>query len=127
MIQCKQHNDYWMFIEWKVNKKPTILGMASGVVSGLVAITPACAFVTPIGAIWVGAGAAAICYAAVTLLKPKFGYDDSLDAFGVRWCPHQQGAAVELRENTSLRIPLLDGTALGQVPLAARSVMPCEG
>jgi Amt family ammonium transporter len=52
-------------------------------VAGLVAITPACAFVSPVGAIWVGLGGGAICYAAVTLLKPAAGYDDSLDVFGV--------------------------------------------
>jgi ammonium transporter, Amt family len=48
-----------------------------------VAITPGCAFVTPIGSIWIGIGASVVCYAAVTLLKPRLGYDDSLDVFGV--------------------------------------------
>ena len=60
-----------------------MLGAATAAVAGLVAITPACAFVTPIGSIWIGFGVAVICYAAVTLLKPKLGYDDSLDVFGV--------------------------------------------
>jgi Amt family ammonium transporter len=73
----------WVFIEWLHRGKPTVLGGATAAVAGLVAITPACASVTPIGAIWVGLGAAAICYAAVTLLKPRLGYDDSLDVFGV--------------------------------------------
>jgi Amt family ammonium transporter len=73
----------WVFIEWAHRGKPTVLGAATGAVAGLVAITPACAFVSPAGAIAVGTGAAFICYAAVTLLKPKLGYDDSLDVFGV--------------------------------------------
>ncbi|MHA7836044.1 MAG: ammonium transporter [bacterium] len=73
----------WIAIEWLHRGRPTVLGAATGAVAGLVAITPACAFVLPGGAIAVGAGAAAICYSAVTLLKPALGYDDSLDVFGV--------------------------------------------
>ncbi|MCP5043230.1 MAG: ammonium transporter [bacterium] len=73
----------WILIEWVHRGKPTVLGAATGAVAGLVAITPACAFVTPMGAIGVGAGAGAICYLAVTMLKPALGYDDSLDVFGV--------------------------------------------
>jgi len=73
----------WVTIEWLHRGRPTVLGAATAAVAGLVAITPACAFVTPLGAIWVGLGGGAICYAAVTLLKPALGYDDSLDVFGV--------------------------------------------
>lgn len=73
----------WVAIEWLHRGKPTVLGAATGAVAGLVAITPACAFVLPGGAIGVGAGAALACYSAVTLLKPALGYDDSLDVFGV--------------------------------------------
>lgn len=73
----------WILVEWLHRGKPTVLGAATGAVAGLVAITPACAFVTPMGAIAVGVGAGVICYAAVTLLKPMLGYDDSLDVFGV--------------------------------------------
>ncbi len=73
----------WMAIEWLHRGKPTVLGVATAAVAGLVAITPACAFVGPLGAIAVGAGSAAICYVAVTILKPALGYDDSLDVFGV--------------------------------------------
>lgn len=73
----------WVLIEWVHRGKPTVLGAATGAVSGLVAITPACAFVSPLGAIAVGGVAAFVCYGAVTLLKPKLGYDDSLDVFGV--------------------------------------------
>jgi len=73
----------WVAIEWIHRGNATVLGAATGAVAGLVAITPACAFVTPGGAIAIGLGGAVICYAAVTLLKPALGYDDSLDVFGV--------------------------------------------
>jgi Amt family ammonium transporter len=72
----------WMLAEWLHRGKPTALGVASGVVAGLVAITPASGFVTPPAALVIGLLAGLICYAAVCL-KPFFKYDDSLDAFGV--------------------------------------------
>jgi ammonium transporter, Amt family len=72
----------WLGIEWLHRGKPTALGLASGLVAGLVVITPASGFVTPLGALAMGLIGGGICYAAVAL-KPKFGYDDSLDAFGV--------------------------------------------
>jgi Amt family ammonium transporter len=72
-----------MAIEWIHRGKPTVLGAATALVAGLVAITPACAFVTPMGSIAVGVGVSVLCYGAVTFLKPMFGYDDSLDVFGV--------------------------------------------
>ena len=73
----------WALIEWLHRGKPTALGAATAAVAGLVAITPACGNVTPLGSIAVGAGVAVVCYLALTFLKPAFGYDDSLDAFGV--------------------------------------------
>jgi Amt family ammonium transporter len=73
----------WMFVEWKVNKKPTLLGIASGVVAGLVSITPAAGFVNLSGALIIGMGAGMIGFYGVAVLKKKLGYDDSLDAFGV--------------------------------------------
>jgi Amt family ammonium transporter len=73
----------WLAIEWIHQGKPTVLGAATAAVAGLVAITPACAFVSPLGSIAVGMGVSVLCYAAVTFLKPAFGYDDSLDVFGV--------------------------------------------
>ncbi len=73
----------WLAIEWLHRGKPTVLGGATAAVAGLVAITPACASVSPGGAMAVGLGAAVLCYGAVTLLKPALGYDDSLDVFGV--------------------------------------------
>ena len=73
----------WMFIEWKVTGKPTILGGATGAVAGLVAITPAAGFVTPLSSILIGILVGMVCYTSVAVIKLKFGYDDSLDAFGV--------------------------------------------
>ena len=72
----------WVGAEWIVRGKPTTLGAASGAVAGLVAITPAAGFVGPMAAILIGLGAGVICYLAV-LLKPRLGYDDSLDVVGV--------------------------------------------
>jgi Amt family ammonium transporter len=79
----------WAVIEWIHRGKPTALGAATAAVAGLVAITPACGNVSPMGAIWVGLGVSVVCYAALTFLKPLAGYDDSLDAFGV----HGMGGA----------------------------------
>jgi Amt family ammonium transporter len=73
----------WAVLDLMFNRHATMLGMITGAVAGLVAITPAAGFVTPMGAIGVGLSCAAVCYASVTFLKPRFGYDDSLDAFGV--------------------------------------------
>lgn len=73
----------WTFIEWATRGSPTMLGGASGAIAGLVAITPACGAVGPMGAIILGIIAAIICFWAVTRLKRLFGYDDSLDVFGV--------------------------------------------
>ncbi len=73
----------WMFSEWLVHGKPSLLGIASGAIAGLVAITPACGFVDPKGALVIGAAAGVGCYIASTGLKKMLGYDDSLDVFGV--------------------------------------------
>lgn len=73
----------WMAIEWYLHKRPSVLGIISGAVAGLVAITPACAYVSPMGALAIGALAGAACLYGATSLKRKFGYDDSLDVFGV--------------------------------------------
>jgi ammonium transporter, Amt family len=73
----------WSFAEWIAKGTPTMLGGASGAVAGLVAITPACGFVGPMGAIAIGLIAGLICLWAVTALKKMLGYDDSLDVFGV--------------------------------------------
>jgi len=73
----------WGFLEWIHRGKPTILGVTSGAVAGLVSITPAAGFVGPISSIIIGAIGGIICYLMVTLVKPALGYDDSLDAFGI--------------------------------------------
>ncbi|MGH8751698.1 MAG: ammonium transporter, partial [Burkholderiales bacterium] len=73
----------WMFAEWLTKKKPSVLGIASGAVAGLVAITPASGFVAPGGALVIGIAAGVLCFWASTSLKKMLGYDDSLDAFGV--------------------------------------------
>jgi Amt family ammonium transporter len=73
----------WMFAEWYVNKKPTLLGIASGVVAGLVAITPAAGFVGMSSSLVIGLVAGIFGFFSVAILKSKIGYDDSLDAFGV--------------------------------------------
>ncbi|AOU99808.1 ammonia channel protein [Acidihalobacter yilgarnensis] len=73
----------WMFAEWAARGKPTLLGMSSGAVAGLVAITPASGFVGPTGAIVIGIAAGVLCFWASVYLKNMLGYDDSLDAFGV--------------------------------------------
>ena len=73
----------WMFTEWIVKGKPSVLGIASGAVAGLVAITPASGFVGVTGAFVIGIAAGVLCFFAATAVKRMFGYDDSLDAFGV--------------------------------------------
>ncbi|HED19802.1 MAG TPA: ammonium transporter [Gammaproteobacteria bacterium] len=73
----------WMFSEWFLHGKPSVLGIASGAVAGLVAITPASGSVGPMGALAIGAAAGVGCFFAATRLKNAFGYDDSLDVFGV--------------------------------------------
>jgi Amt family ammonium transporter len=73
----------WMFAEWVVHKKPSVLGIISGAVAGLVAITPAAGFVGPMGAFWIGIAAGIVCFFASTTIKRAIGYDDSLDVFGI--------------------------------------------
>jgi len=73
----------WMFAEWVSHGKPSVLGIASGAVAGLVAITPASGTAGPMGALAIGVAAGVFCFLASTRLKRKLGYDDSLDVFGV--------------------------------------------
>jgi ammonium transporter, Amt family len=80
----------WMFAEWLIKGKPSVLGIASGAVAGLVAVTPASGFVLPSGALIIGVAAGVLCFFASTSLKNAMGYDDSLDAFGV----HAIGGAI---------------------------------
>ncbi len=80
----------WMATEWFISKRPSVLGMISGAVAGLVAITPASGYVDPMGALFIGIIAGIICYIASVNLKHAFGYDDSLDVWGI----HGVGGAV---------------------------------
>ena len=73
----------WMGMEWMIAKKPSVLGMISGAVAGLVAITPASGYVDPVGALWIGLAAGVVCYLAAVHLKKLIGYDDALDCWGV--------------------------------------------
>ncbi len=73
----------WMFVEWKIHGKPSALGIASGAVAGLVAITPASGYVGPMGALAIGAVSGVCCYLVAVHVKKAVGFDDSLDAFGV--------------------------------------------
>ncbi len=82
----------WMIAEWVRTGKPSVLGVISGAVAGLVAITPASGFVQPFPALLIGFVAGVVCYFMVTLVKAKFGYDDSLDAFGVHGAGGTVGA-----------------------------------
>jgi len=80
----------WMFVEWAHRGKPTVIGICSGAVAGLVAITPASGFVGPIGSMVIGVACGIGCYLGATSLKHAFGYDDALDCFGV----HGVGGAI---------------------------------
>jgi Amt family ammonium transporter len=73
----------WMLVEWIHRSKPTVIGICSGAVAGLVAITPASGFVGPVGSMCIGIAAGVVCYWGVTGLKKMLGADDALDAFGV--------------------------------------------
>jgi ammonium transporter, Amt family len=82
----------WMIVEWIMRGKPTVIGICSGAVAGLVAITPASGFVGPMGSFAIGVAAGIICYWGCTGLKHMFGYDDALDAFGVHAVGGASGA-----------------------------------
>ena len=73
----------WMFMEWIIAKKPSVLGMVSGAVAGLVAITPASGYVDTVGALWIGVAAGVVCYLTAVHMKKAIGYDDALDCWGV--------------------------------------------
>ncbi|HDS1816007.1 TPA: ammonium transporter [Pseudomonas putida] len=114
----------WMFAEWLGHGKPSALGIASGVVAGLVAITPAAGTVGPMGALVIGLSSGVICYFCATSLKRKLGYDDSLDAFGV----HGIGGIVGAILTGVFAAPALGGfgavTDIGmQVWIQAKGVM----
>jgi Amt family ammonium transporter len=104
----------WMFAEWVTKGKPSVLGIASGAVAGLVAITPASGFVSPTSAVIIGFAAGVVCYFAATSLKHALGYDDSLDAFGVHGIGGIVGALLT-GVFASKEIGGLDGSVLTQL------------
>jgi len=112
----------WMFIEWFHRGNPTVLGAATAAVAGLVAITPACAFVTPMGSIAIGIGVSVFCYIACTFLKPALGYDDSLDVFGVHGVGGTWGAIATGLFIADFALP--EGVSRGaQIAIQLKSVL----
>ena len=97
----------WMFAEWIVLKKPSVLGIVSGAVAGLVAITPASGFVDPMGALFIGIAAGIVCFLASVKMKHAFGYDDSLDVFGI----HGVGGIVGAVLTGVFAVEAIGGTA----------------
>jgi Amt family ammonium transporter len=98
----------WMFAEWMIKGHPSLLGVLSGAVAGLVAVTPACGFASPMGAIVLGAVAGLVCLFFCTVIKNALGYDDSLDVFGV----HCIGGIVGALGTGILVNPALGGTGI---------------
>ena len=104
----------WALLEWKINGKPTMFGMVTGAVAGLVAITPAAGFVDAMAAIIIGLLVSVFCFIAVSVMKSKFGYDDSLDAFGVHCIGGAWGAlATGIFASKAVNPAGADGLLLG--------------
>ena len=110
----------WMFVEWFFKGKPSMLGAASGAVAGLVAVTPACGFIGPMGAIVLGLLVSPLCFTFVTKVKSMMGYDDSLDVFGV----HCIGGIFGALSTGILVNPALGGT--GVYDYVANAVAPYD-
>jgi Amt family ammonium transporter len=98
----------WMFAEWISKGKPSLLGLASGVVAGLVAVTPVSGFAGPMGSIFVGIAAGVVCFIFCTAVKNALGYDDSLDVFGV----HGIGGIIGALANGIVASPSLGGAGI---------------
>jgi len=102
----------WKIVEWVFRGKPSLIGILSGLVAGLVAITPACGFVDPMGAMIIGAVAGPACYISATWMKKLLGYDDSLDAFGIHGAGGFLGAILTgVFANTTVN-PLAEGATV---------------
>jgi Amt family ammonium transporter len=115
----------WLVVEWRHRGKPTALGVASGLVAGLVAITPAAGFVAPWAAIVLGFVAGGVCYGGV-LLKNRFGYDDSLDAFGVHGVGGLAGALMTgIFAQKVLNDAGADGALFGNVKQLGVQALAC--
>src|SRR5580700_3781988 len=105
----------WLIAEWIATGKPSVLGGISGAVAGLVAVTPASGFVKPFPAMLIGAAAGVVCFFMVTAVKTKFGYDDSLDAFGVHGAGGTLGAILTGIFATKEINDVWNGKAMGMV------------
>lgn len=106
----------WLATEKLAGHKPSSLGLASGIVAGLVAVTPAAGNAGPLGAIALGAIAAVVCYVAVSVIKPRLGYDDSLDAFGI----HGVGGIVGAIGTAVVYAPALGGPGAADYDMGAK-------
>jgi Amt family ammonium transporter len=114
----------WALLEWKFNGSPTMFGTVTGIVAGLVAITPAAGFVNVMGAIVIGLLVSVFCFIAVGVVKPKLGYDDSLDAFGVHGIGGAWGAiATGLFATTTINPAGADGLFYGNAGLVAKQLI----
>ncbi|MBS2970236.1 ammonium transporter [Metabacillus sp. KIGAM252] len=114
----------WIAVEWLINKKPTMLGAISGAIAGLVAITPACGFVTPTASILIGLVGGAVCFWGVFFLKEKLGYDDALDAFGLHGIGGTWGGiATGLFATTSVNSAGADGLFYGNAGLLLKQLI----
>lgn len=114
----------WILAEWFFQSKPTVLGAACGAVSGLVAITPACGFVTPMSALLIGAIGGVLCFTSVYFLKHKLGYDDTLDAFGCHGIGGTWGGiATGLFATTSVNSAGADGLFYGNAALLGKQAI----
>jgi Amt family ammonium transporter len=107
---------FWMLAERLNGHKGSALGFCSGIIAGLVAVTPAAGNSSPFGAVVLGAVAAVVCFYAVSILKPKLGYDDSLDAFGI----HGIGGIVGALGTAIVHDPSLGGPGDGSVGMGAQ-------
>jgi len=112
----------WMFTEWATHGKPSVLGIASGAVAGLVAITPASGYVGPSAAVVIGLAAGVVCYFSATSVKRMLGYDDSLDAFGVHCIGGIVGALLT-GALASKEISGVDGSVLTQLKGVATTLI----
>lgn len=106
----------WMFLEWAAKGKPSLLGIVSGVIAGLVAVTPAAGFAGPVGSIVLGAISSVVCFYFCTTIKNKFGYDDSLDVFNI----HGMGGIVGSILTGVLVAPSLGGTGIDGYDMGAQ-------
>jgi len=114
----------WSIMEWVRNGKPTVFGILTGTIAGLATVTPAAGFVTPLSAIIIGALASIFCYSAVAIIKPRFGYDDSLDAFGVHGIGGMLGSIlVGVFATKTVNAAGVNGAAYGNWPQLLTQLM----